>query len=64
MKRKKLKNAHYIGIAFATVLFWRAIWHLMDRVPLLTDSALADIVTGLFGLGLLWALTRSFKHLD
>ena len=63
MPKKKLLNVHYIGIALATVLFWRAVWSVMDRIALF-DSFVADIATGAVGLGILWVLTKSFKHLD
>jgi hypothetical protein len=64
MKRKKLKQVHYIGIAFATVLFWRAAWNILDRLLAFDTSYISDVLTGLLGLSLLWLLTRNFKHLD
>ena len=63
MPKKKLLNIHFVGIALATVLFWRAIWNILDRIDLFS-SLYADMATGLFGLALLWLLTKSFKHLD
>ena len=64
MKKRKLGQVHYIGIAIATVLFWRASWNILDRLLPLDSSYLTDILTGLLGLCMLWLLTRNFKHLD
>jgi hypothetical protein len=63
-KKQKLGNIHYVGIALATVLFWRATWNILDRLAAPNDSYLLDALTGLLGLLLLWYLTRSLKHLD
>ena len=64
MKKKDLGNIHYIGIAFATVLFCRAAWNILDRLTANQDGYILDILTGILGLLLLWYLTRSLKHLD
>lgn len=63
-KKQKLGNIHYIGIALATVLFWRATWNILDRLTAEQDGYLVDIITGILGLLMLWYLTRSLKHLD
>jgi len=64
MKKRKLGQVHYIGIAFATILFWRAAWNILDRLLPVDSSYLLDFLTGFLGLGMLWLLTRNFKHLD
>ena len=61
---KKRPHFHYIAIAFGTVLFWRGAWNLIDRIPGIGDTFLFDIATGVIGLLMLYALTKSFKHLD
>lgn len=63
-KQKQLGNLHYVGIAFATVLFWRATWNILDRVTAEQDGYVLDILTGTLGLLLLWYMTRTLKHLD
>lgn len=63
-KQRQLGNFHYVGIALATVLFWRAIWNILDRLTAQQDGYIADILTGSLGLLLLWYLTRTLKHLD
>jgi hypothetical protein len=61
---KKRPHLHYIAIAFGTVLFWRGTWNLIDRIPGISDTFLFDIATAVIGLIMLYALTKSFKHLD
>ena len=60
---KKRKHFHYIVIAFGTVLFWRGVWNLIDRIPHIQSSFLFDIGTGTIGLILLYFFTKSFRDL-
>jgi hypothetical protein len=60
----KKPHYRYIGIAFATVLFWRGAWHTLDRIPFLNGNVLLDIGTGTIGLLMLWSIGKTFKHLD
>ena len=62
--KKPRPHIHYIAIAFGTVLFWRGIWNLVDRIPGITSSFLFDIATGVLGLVVLYIFTKSFKNLD
>jgi hypothetical protein len=63
MKRTR-PHTHYILIAFGTVLFWRGVWNLIDRIPGINDNFLFDIASGIVGLIFIWVLTKSLKHLD
>lgn len=60
---KRKNHNHYIIFAFGTVLFWRGTWHLLDRIPVVNDYFISDIISALIGLGLLWWISRGFKHL-
>lgn len=62
--KKRFSHSQYVIIAIATVIFWRAVWHLIDRIPGINDSFIFDILTGSLGLLVLWYVTKSFKHLD
>lgn len=62
--KKQRTHIHYIAIAFGTVLFWRGIWNLIDRIPSIHSSFMFDIATGTIGLIVLYAFTKSFKNLD
>ena len=60
---KKKNHNHYIIFAFATVLFWRGVWHLLDRIPFVNDYFISDVISALIGLGLIWWVSRGFRHL-
>jgi hypothetical protein len=62
-KRKTKNHNHYIIFAFATVLFWRGTWHLLDRIPLVNDYYISDAASALIGLLLIWWVSRGFRDL-
>ena len=49
---KKKNHVHYIVFAFATVLFWRGMWHLMDKIPVINDYFISDIISASKSLSL------------
>lgn len=60
---KRKQHNHYILFAIATVMFWRGIWGLLDKIPFLSDHFLADILSAIVGLLILWWVSRGFRHL-
>jgi hypothetical protein len=62
--KKFLLHLKYVWIALGTVLFWRAVWHSIDRIPGINDSVFFDITTGILGLLILWRVSKGLHNLD
>jgi len=62
-KRKNKKRFHYITFSLATVLFWRGIWHILDKIPIINGYLISDIISVFVGVILLWWVSRGFKNI-
>jgi len=62
-KRKNKRRFHYIIFSFATVLFWRGIWHILDKISIINGHIISDAISVIVGLLLLWWISGGFKNI-